>query len=72
MRPELQNFKVSSLSIVVTSEGKPDSIYVLKGAPFGLTAKAIADVRSWEFKPAQKDGTPVPVRVPVEISFRLF
>jgi len=60
------------LSLVVTPEGKADSIYVLRGAPFGLTAKAVTDVRSWKFRPAQKDGTPVPVRVPVEITFGLF
>ena len=60
------------LSIVVTPEGKADSIYVVKGAQFGLTTEAIAAVQSWKFKPAQKDGMPVPVRVPVELTFRLF
>ena len=28
------------LSLVVTPEGKADAIYVVKGAPFGLTTKA--------------------------------
>jgi TonB family protein len=60
------------LSVVVTLEGKADSIYVVKGAPFGLATKAIAAVRTWKFKPAQKDGMPVPVRVPVELTLRLF
>jgi TonB family protein len=41
------------LSVVVTLEGKADSIYVVKGAPFGLTTKAIAAVRTWKFKPAE-------------------
>jgi hypothetical protein len=40
--------------------------------PFGLTTKAIAAVQSWKFKPAQKDGMPVPVRAPVELCFGLF
>ena len=60
------------LSVVVTESGKPASIYVLKGAPFGLTSQAIRTVQGWEFKPAQKDGKPVAVRVPIEISLRLF
>jgi TonB family protein len=60
------------LSLVVTREGKADAIYVLRGAPLALTARAIAAVRSWKFRPAQKDGTSIPVRVPVEITFRLF
>ena len=60
------------LSVVVTENGKAASIYVLKGAPFGLTTQAIETVRGWEFKPGQKDGKPVAVRIPVEFTFRLF
>jgi len=37
------------LSVVVTAEGKAASIYVLKGAPFGLTASAIRAAESWDF-----------------------
>ncbi len=59
------------LSIVVTPEGKATSIYVLKGAPFGLTTKAIKAVQDWRFEPALKDGNPVPVRVQIETTFRL-
>jgi TonB family protein len=61
-----------TLSIVVTAEGNVTSIYVLKGAPFGLTAKAIEATMQWRLKPAEKDGKPVSVRVPVESTFRLF
>src|SRR2546427_4577673 len=59
------------LSIVVTTEGKAASIYVLKGAPFGLTTKTIEAVQDWRFEPARKDGNPVPVRAQVEVTFRL-
>jgi TonB family protein len=59
------------LSIVVTTEGKATAIYVLKGAPFGLTTKAIEAVQDWRFEPALKDGKPVPVRVQVETTFHL-
>ena len=60
------------LSVVVTAEGKAASIYVLKGAPSGLTASAIRAVESGDFKPAEKDGKPVSVRVPIETTFCLF
>ena len=60
------------LSVVVTTEGRATAIYVLKGAPMDLTAQAIGAVKSWEFRPAQKDGKPVSVRVPIEMTFRLF
>lgn len=59
------------LSILVTPQGKANGIYVLKGAPFGLTAQAISTMKNWRFGPGQKDGQAVPVRVPVEITFRL-
>lgn len=60
------------LSVVVTTEARATSIYVLKGAPMDLTAQAIGAVKSWEFRPAQKDGKPVSVRVPIEMTLRLF
>jgi TonB family protein len=60
------------LSIVVTAEGQAKAIYVLKGAPFGLTEHAIKATRDWRFKPAQKDGMPVSSRVEVETTFHLY
>jgi len=60
------------LSIVVTAEGKAASIYVLKGAPFGLTKKAIEAVQHWRFEPGLKDGNPVPVRTQVETTFHFY
>jgi TonB family protein len=59
------------LSVVVTHQGEVTGIYLLKGAPFGLTDQAIKAVKNWRFQPSQKDGKPVPVRVSVEVTFRL-
>lgn len=60
-----------TLSVVVGVDGKPTAIKVVKGAPYGLTKEATDVVRRWRLAPAQKDGKPVPVRVNVEIVFRL-
>jgi TonB family protein len=60
------------LSIVVTAEGQAKAIYVLKGAPFGLTGQAIKATRQWRFKPAEKDGKAIPVRVETETTFHLY
>jgi protein TonB len=38
----------------------------------GLDEKAIEAVNQYRFKPAMKDGEPVPVRITVEVNFRLF
>jgi TonB family protein len=59
------------LSVIVTPDGRSDSILVLKGAPFLLNKQAIEAVQKWKFKPAEKDGQPVRVRVPIEITFRV-
>jgi TonB family protein len=60
------------LSVVVTEEGEVTSVYVLKGAPFGLTAQTIEATRGWRFKPGQKDGKPLSVRVETETTFHLY
>ena len=38
----------------------------------GLDAVALEAVRTWKFQPATRDGTAVPVRVKVTVSFSLF
>lgn len=59
------------LSVLVTPTGEVTSIYVLKGAPFGLTTQAINAAKNWRLQPGRKDGKPVPVRVTIEMTFRL-
>lgn len=60
-----------TLSVLVTVEGTAESVFVLKGAPFQMNERAIDAVHKWKFRPAMKDGKPVPVRVPVEIVLRI-
>jgi|SRR5579864_6800914 len=59
------------LSAILGIDGRLSAIRVIKYAPFGLTDLAIESVRTWQMKPCEKDGKPVPARVPVEITFRL-
>jgi hypothetical protein len=54
------------------AEGQVTSIYVLKGAPLGLTVIAINAAKQWRLKPAQKDGVPVSSRVELETTFHLY
>lgn len=60
------------LSVIVTKDGVVNSVLVLKGAPFGLTQKAIEAVQKWKSKPAKFHGQSVAVRVPVDIEFQLY
>ncbi|HYL09701.1 MAG TPA: energy transducer TonB [Candidatus Acidoferrales bacterium] len=59
------------LQIVITPEGQASQIAVIKMAGYGLDEQAIAAVRTWRFKPAMKDGNPVAVRAPVEVTYQL-
>lgn len=57
--------------ITVSEEGRAENLQVLKGLPFGLNQAALDAVRTWKFRPATLEGKPVPVKVPIEVTFRL-
>lgn len=59
------------LGIVITSDGLPTKIHVVKSLDPGLDEKAIEAVSAWRFKPAEKAGKPVPVSANIEVNFRL-
>jgi len=60
------------LWIVVDAQGAVQQAQVVKPLGMGLDENAVRTVKTWKFKPAMRNGTPVPVRVMVEVSFRLF
>jgi protein TonB len=62
-----------SLAVIVNADGTVRDINVTKGLGDGLDESAVKTVRKWEFKPAtDRDGNPVPVKVNVQVSFRLY
>ncbi len=60
------------LWIIVDAVGNVTDCRVVKPLGMGLDEKAVETVKTWKFKPATRNGTPVPVHVSVEVSFRLF
>jgi TonB family protein len=60
------------LWIVVDAQGKVRNIQIAKHLGMGLDEEAVKTVSTWKFKPALRQGVPVPVQVEVEVSFRLF
>jgi TonB family protein len=58
--------------VKVSEEGRAEDLKVLRGLPFGLNQTALDTVRTWKFRPATLDGKPVPVQVPIEVTFRLY
>lgn len=60
------------LEVTVTEGGRAADILFLKGAPFGMNDAAIKSVSSWKFRSATYEGKPAAVRVPIELTFRLY
>ncbi len=60
------------LWIVVDAQGNVTDAQVVKPLGMGLDENAVNTVKTWKFKPAMRNGVPVPVKVMVEVSFRLF
>ena len=61
-----------TMSLVVDPYGSARDIAIVSPLGLGLDEKAVAAVGTWKFKPATKDGQPVPVKIAVEVSFHLY
>ena len=59
------------LTAIIKSNGKFESVSVLKGPPGLVSQNAIEDLKRWEFRPALRDGSPIDVEVVIEIPFSL-
>lgn len=58
------------LEIVVTPEGRPERIKIIKSPSPDLAASAVRAVHSWRFKPAVGfDGSPIAVFTPIQLTF---
>ena len=58
--------------VVVDTRGNVAEVEPVRSVGKGLDESASETLRTWKFKPAMKNGKPVPVRVIVEVSFRIF
>jgi TonB family protein len=59
------------LVVIISTNGRSAGIGVVKDPGYGLTDQAIDTVSMWEFKAAtDEDGKVVPVKVPIEVTFR--
>jgi TonB family protein len=69
---KLKQQGVVVLWVVIGVDGRPQQMKVQRSLGMGLDEKALEAVSKWRFKPAMRDGKPVPVAVNVEVSFRLY
>lgn len=57
------------LDVVVDKQGKPTRLCLEKSAGYGLDASAATAVNQYRFKPAEKAGKPVRMRIEVDVPF---
>ena len=62
-----------TLDVVVKPDGNVGEVAVKESldAVYGLDEQAIKAMKQWQFKPGEKDGKPVAVRVDVKMNFTL-
>ncbi len=73
--PEAKKAKLQGsvvLGLTIDASGNVRDVRVKQPLGEGLTESAVNTVRTWKFRPATKNGKPVPVAVVVEITFKLF
>jgi len=59
------------LTIEVGEDGRPHRFHILQGLGLGLDEKAVEAVSHWKFRPAMRNGRPVPAPATIEVNFRL-
>jgi hypothetical protein len=63
----------SVFDVLVSAEGRAVQIRPVKLLGYGLDQQAYYAIKDWKFKPARDaQGTPIPLIVPIEVTFRLF
>lgn len=60
-----------TLNLVVNEQGLPEVIEITKKAGAGFDISAIEALSQWKFKPATRNGEPVPCSIPIEVGFQM-
>lgn len=63
---------IAIVSLLVDEQGRPTDIKVVKGLDYGLTEQAIRCAERYQFSPGTVDGVPTPMRISIEMNFRLY
>ncbi|HEX4999739.1 MAG TPA: energy transducer TonB [Terriglobia bacterium] len=59
------------LEVVVRADGSVGDIRMVRGLGHGLDESSITTVKTWKFRPGMENGKAVPVRVTLEVTFKL-
>jgi hypothetical protein len=70
--PKNQSQTVEMLNLIVDEHGVPQYVHVIRSAGPEMDAQTLIAVKQYRFKPAMKDGKPVPVMLNIEVSVDRF
>ena len=71
-KPDAEGFRITGsviVGLVVSSEGEPKNVHVVRSLGKGVDESAVEAVEQWQFEPARKGNQPVAVKITVEIRF---
>ena len=60
------------LGVIVGEDGTPQNVWVVQALGHGLDNASVETMKRWRFKPARKNGQPVPVVLTVETTFDIY
>jgi TonB family protein len=62
------------LNVLISESGEPQQIRPTKLLGYGLDERAFDIIKTWKFRPAtlNRNGIPVAVIVPIEVTFRIY
>ena len=60
------------IGLTVPVDGVPTDVHIIKSGGTYFDKSALTAVNQYRFRPATKNGTPVPVKINVEVNFRIF
>jgi TonB family protein len=58
------------LAAAIDQDGHVTDVMLIRPLGMGLDENAVETVTTWTFKPAQHNGSPIPARVIIEVTFR--
>ena len=68
--PDAEPHGTVVMLVGVNAKGHVGAVRVLRSDEKAFEESAVDTVKKWKFKPAQKNGQPVPVQVTVEMKFQ--
>jgi TonB family protein len=68
--PDAERHGIVVMLVGVNAKGRVQAVRVLRSDEKAFEQSALDTVKKWKFKPAEKNGQPVPVQVTVEMKFQ--